>query len=126
MSIFYWTENSAEYVSGDSGYEGKTVMVTERKGDVCEVKLGEKTRVDRNGSTVYKTQQNVANGSRRNAIRSLALQIAKKHSFGDYADEFGDIARKAYAEANNPELTPEQASDIIGNLKEKVKGLGRG
>ena len=101
-------------------------MVTERRGDVCEVKLGEKTRVDRNGSTVYKTQQNTANGSRQSAIRSFALQIAKKHGFGDYADEFGDMARKTYAEANNPELTPEQASDIIDDLKEKVRDLGLG
>lgn len=54
------------------------------------------------------------------------MRLIKSAYFLEQADEFGDMTHKAYAETNSPELTPEQASDIIGNLKEKVRGLGWG
>ena len=54
------------------------------------------------------------------------MRLIKSAYFLEQADEFGDMTHKAYAETNSPELTPEQASDIIGNLKEKVRDLGLG
>ena len=118
MKIFYWTRPSSEYVSGDPGFEGKTVQVVDKSGHTCDVELAESVETANNGSRVYKTRYDVASGKRRAYIRNKALIIAKKHAFGSGDNDLGDRARKAFDEADDPRLTPDQASDIIEELEE--------
>ena len=122
---FTWKMHNGEWlVAGARGFEGKTVPVQKRGGDMVDVHLAA-VACNTNGVTLYVSQgEPYATERQRSYLRGMLAQIVRADPPMD--DRMRAAIEKAKMVVGSPSLRMSVAADLIDKIKPFLRRAGTG